>query len=170
MRSSSSLPRIPCPVLRHRSHRKSWSEGRSGPVPFFRETFSPGIRRRSSAGWIFPDQERVLPHQASLPGGQQGFRPGPRPLSRKTVRSYGRTGHCITESIIPIHCFIRFIFSTSLGTRVVSSSPPVLCSKTLILREIQIKRALTSLFDIMSATKPSLYKGDNARGHYTIFS
>jgi hypothetical protein len=50
----------------------------------------------------------------------------------------------------------------------VSNLLPVFISKTLILREIQIKRALTSLFGIMSATKHPLYIGDNAHGHYTL--
>jgi hypothetical protein len=50
----------------------------------------------------------------------------------------------------------------------VSNLLPVFISKTLILREIQIKRALTSLFGIMSVTKHPLYIGDNAHGHYTL--
>ena len=44
-------------------------------------------------------------------------------------------------------------FSTSFLYVVVSNLLPIFSSKTLIYREFKIKRALTSLFGIMSATK-----------------
>jgi hypothetical protein len=52
----------------------------------------------------------------------------------------------------------------------VSNLLPVFISKTLILREIQIKRALTSLFWYNVNRQTDIQKGDNAHEHYTLSS
>ena len=53
---------------------------------------------------------------------------------------------------------------------VVSNLLPFFSSKTLIYREFKIKRALTSLFGIMSIAKQTQKEGANAHGHYTLFT
>ena len=69
-----------------------------------------------------------------------------------------------------IFFFIFIIIISSPKVVVVYSSPPIYCLKSFILREIQIKRALTSLFGIMSIAKQTTKRSQCSWTLYSIFS